>query len=428
MGAVGSRRYLAYIEESEIGVMPVTEPTGVTNHLADAQTVPQDDDVDGNESPKEAQPNKEYVATVEAEITIAEGETFTIALEGADEEMGTYAEVSVLYANSSADGALVLEAGTVLGRYRWNDEDPAWVNVVIATTDAAATGSVNVFRNAVELKRIRNTGGSGINVNRTEMQSQELRDDRQIEDMRLGNRRPELSIPFELSYEAFDDLLAAALWGDWTANVLKAGVTRHSFTIEEGFTDVDVYKEVQGALVNQFQLSIQPDSMITGTFAMVALRASDASKESVAPSAVVDVATNAPYDSFTGELKIAGEVVADIAGINLNLQNGAEAKFAVLGGQNAYRMLEGRSNLTLEINADFKDSTHYDRFLNETEVAIEFEIVDTEGNKYAYSLPRVKYTGNNPTVTENDVTQQLSAIALRDSGIESQIQITRTDG
>lgn len=426
MGAAGSFRYLAYLKEDKLGELPVTEPSGSSNHLADDQTVPQAASEDGNGGELEAEVNREYVARVDTEITIAEGETLTVSLEGADEESGSYSEVKELYSESSSDGDLVIEAGEILGRYRWNKDDPKWLKLVMSTTDSSASGSLSVFRNTPELKRIRNTGGNGINTTRNEMQSEELRDDRQIADHRLGNRRAELDIPFELSYESFDDFLEAALWGSWDNDEMKAGTTEHSFTIEEGFTDVDVYKEINGALVNEMSLEIQPDSMITGSFSMLALRARDPHDHSLTPESVVDVSTRAPFDSFNGELKIDDEVVADIAGISLQLQNGVDPKFAVLGGQNAYRMLVGRSRLSGTINADFKDSSHYERFLKETEIHLEFEIEDLDGNKYIFEMPRTKYnSGQQASVSENDVTLDIPVMMLRDDELKSQLKITR---
>lgn len=65
------------------------------------------------------------------------------------------------------------------------------------------------------MKLLRNTGGGGIQMQRDSLQSQEMRSDRQIAAMRLGNKRPTLEVPFEFSYGSFDDLLEGALFGEW---------------------------------------------------------------------------------------------------------------------------------------------------------------------------------------------------------------------
>ena len=66
-----------------------------------------------------------------------------------------------------------------------------------------------------DMKLLRNTGDS-LDLTRNQIQSGELRDDRGIVDARQGNDRPQGNIDFELSFEAFDDFLAAALFGLWT--------------------------------------------------------------------------------------------------------------------------------------------------------------------------------------------------------------------
>lgn len=63
--------------------------------------------------------------------------------------------------------------------------------------------------------RLRNTGGSGLINNRTNITSDEIRADRQIIESRLGQNQPDLSVPFELSFDSFDDLIQGAMGGSW---------------------------------------------------------------------------------------------------------------------------------------------------------------------------------------------------------------------
>jgi hypothetical protein len=62
----------------------------------------------------------------------------------------------------------------------------------------------------------RNNGGSGLVVSRSALVSGEFRTDRMIPAAILGNNQVGLEIPFELSMDSFDDLLEAALFGQWT--------------------------------------------------------------------------------------------------------------------------------------------------------------------------------------------------------------------
>jgi len=81
-------------------------------------------------------------------------------------------------------------------------------------------------------KRLRTTGGSGLMNNRTNITSNEIRDDRQIIVSRLGQNQPDVAIPFELSYDSYDQLIQGAMGGEWkggrtisaTASVTTGGV------------------------------------------------------------------------------------------------------------------------------------------------------------------------------------------------------------
>ena len=79
------------------------------------------------------------------------------------------------------------------------------------------------------MNTIRNTGGSGIKYDRSMIQSNEMRADRAIADVSQGNKKPALEIPFEMSFESFDDFLEAGLGGSW---VPEKSSTGHTATID----------------------------------------------------------------------------------------------------------------------------------------------------------------------------------------------------
>lgn len=116
--------------------------------------------------------------------------------------------------------------------------------------------------------QLRNTGTT-LMTQKESFQSEEIRNDRQIVDLRHGTRTAEGDINFELSYGAFDDWLEAALFGTWATNVLKVGVTPKSFTVERAFDDVSQYFPFTGVMVNTMSLSISPNAMVTGTFGVI---------------------------------------------------------------------------------------------------------------------------------------------------------------
>jgi hypothetical protein len=73
------------------------------------------------------------------------------------------------------------------------------------------------------LAKIRNTGGSGITNERSSLQSGEIRVDRGISDIRLGQNQPGISIPVEFSYASFDSFLRGAFGSRWIGGVSITG-------------------------------------------------------------------------------------------------------------------------------------------------------------------------------------------------------------
>ena len=344
------------------------------------------------------------------------------------------------------------------------------------------------------MKLLRNTGGGGIQMQRDSLQSQEMRSDRQIAAMRLGNKRPTLEVPFEFSYGSFDDLLEGALFGEWAAayNItaqtvsvdsvnntfsrsteswitdgvqvgdrivttgfedpenngtflvsevselvitcetatglktasgdigvavtttrqrLKQGVTGKSYTIEEGFTDIGQHQNIKGALVNQFSLAIATNAMVTGSFSLIGKSASPYSGTPLDESPEAAPTTD-PFDSYTGSITEGGSS-AVVTAVNISLNNGVEAFFECFA-DTAHRMGAGRANLTGSLSAFFEDAVTANKFLNETESALVFSLIDLDGNEYVVTIPRIKYTGTTKSVSENNIVLDYPWQALAD--------------
>jgi len=273
-------------------------------------------------------------------------------------------------------------------------------------------------------KPLRNTGGGGIKVARQSLQSAEYRQDRAIAGVRLGNKTPTLDVPFEFSYTSFDEFLEAALFGSWTTNVLKQGVTKKFFTVEEGFTDIAQYQTLTGAMVNDFSLDIKPNAMITGSFSLLGLVASAFAGSSIDANPEA-AETASPFDSYTGSLKEGGASIAIVTGLSLKLANGLEHFFALFNKDPA-KIGVGRANLTGTLSCYFESAAMANKFLAETESSLEFTLTDLAGNSYTFLVPRIKYTGADRTLAENNISIDLPFQALYDPTEATALKITRT--
>lgn len=268
--------------------------------------------------------------------------------------------------------------------------------------------------------------GTSLGLSKDAVQSEEIRDDRQIAVHRHGNRKVGGDIKGELSYGTYDTLLEAVLCGTWTADVLKAGTTRRSFTFERKFADIVQYLRYTGCELNSLELSVAPNQMVGISFGIVGQDQS-IDQTAITGATYASLGTVEPFDSFTGTITEGGSAIATVTELSLKLENGIDPQFAI-GSTTTRRPTIGRSKLTGKLTAYFESEALLEKFQNETESSLEFTLTDLAGNAYTFSVPKVKYNSGQPDVSgESSVTINLDFQALYDSVSGSNIVITRAN-
>jgi hypothetical protein len=270
---------------------------------------------------------------------------------------------------------------------------------------------------------IRHTGTT-LGLSKDAVESEELREDRQIAHFRHGNKSVTGDINFEMSYGGLDDLIQATLCGTWSNNVLKAGTTRRSFTVERYHQDISKYLRSSGCQFNYMSLNVAPNSMVTGAFGIIG-SGFTTSGSALGSSSYSAETTTAPFDSFTGSITEGGSAIAIITALELQIDNGMEALY-VVGSADTLLPSIGKSSVTGSVTAYFENTTLIDKFISETSSAIQFTLTDAAGNDYIFSLPNIKYNSGNPEVSGPEaITVTLDFVALYNSSDASQIKITR---
>lgn len=276
------------------------------------------------------------------------------------------------------------------------------------------------------MKRLRHTS-SNLGLTKQTITSSEIRADRQISDLRHGNRQVGGDVAFEFSFGSFDDFLESALFGAWATNVLKAGTTMKSFTIERYFADITQYMQMTGCVVNQLSLRIAPNAMVTGSMSIIGKDMVMSGTTLDAAGGYDDTTTNSPFDSFSGTLSEGGSNIATVTALELNLDNGLTPAM-VVGSATSPQLLTGASNLTGSLTAYFENLTLLNKFINETESSLSIALnTDGTGKDYTLLIPRLKYTGGELPVTaaNEGILLNMPFQALRDPTEASNIKITR---
>ncbi len=271
------------------------------------------------------------------------------------------------------------------------------------------------------MKELRHSG-CDLSLNRKTIESDEIRDDRHMGHFLPGEKSVSGDIEFELSFGGFDDLLAAAFYGNWSGNILQTGTREQSLTVERGFTDIDQYQVFTGCVPDEMRFSIQPGSLISGT---VSLKGKTMALSDTPLDTVPDPANdNAPMDSFQGFLREGGNLLAVAAGVDVKVENGTAAVFT-LGADTAHQFSAGRSRVSGELTAYFENSALISKFVNGVSSSLEIEMAG-EGGRYQLLLPNILYTGAElPVRGDEAVVITLPFAALYDETEQTNIQITR---
>lgn len=269
---------------------------------------------------------------------------------------------------------------------------------------------------------------SSLDINIATLESEELRSDSETADFRLGARSVEGNITGEMSFGTFDLLIAAALRGQWTENVLKGGVERQSFTFVDYNADIPTgqYTIYRGCEVNSMVFSLSAENMTTVEFGIVG-RSMEIANTLPAGSSVEEATTTSPMDGFSGRLLEGGKEVSVITELGLTVENGIEPRF-VVGSKFSIEPSVGRRAVTGTANVYFLDNTLRKKYLDEVETSITFDLIDPSNpaQKYTVEIPRVKFTeAPRPVDGEGDIMLNMGYRGLLSPVDGTSIKITR---
>ena len=186
------------------------------------------------------------------------------------------------------------------------------------------------------------------------------------------------------------------------------------------------YYVYTGVEYNTLNLTVAPVGTLTGSFGTIG-RDMSVNETEPAGSVLGTTSANCPFNGFTGSVKVDGSIISIITELTLTLENGLEARNVVGSDLTEYPTI-GRSTLTGSATMYFENAQQVEKFINETESSLEFELNDGT-NKYEFLIPRITYTGGaNPDVSgAGAITLAVPFQALvDDTTVLSNIQIDRS--
>lgn len=266
-----------------------------------------------------------------------------------------------------------------------------------------------------------------LDLTKQRVQSGDITGDRMVRHDRHGNRNAVGDVVVELRNAVYDDLLASAMFSPWTNNTgapdtIKVGTTVRSLSIEDYAADIDQAKLYTGMVVSQASFSIKPNQMVQSTFSFVGKDVSIGATEKTITAA----ANNAPFDAYSGSLQVAGVASAAITGIDFSINNNVAPTF-VIGSASTPQLEYGFANVEGTITAYFEDASLVNRFINETETALDVTVGDGAAS-YTFKFPRTKFNGA-PTPVGGPASRMVTIpfVALFDTTLATNLQISRPE-
>lgn len=262
--------------------------------------------------------------------------------------------------------------------------------------------------------QLRNTGTTLKQTTET-IVSEEIRADRQISGMTHGVPSIAGDISGEMSFKTYDLLLEAALLGTWDKDMVKTGVKRRSFSVLRHHTDITdkPYMLFTGVQVGGFALSMSTDGKVGIVFNCIG-RGGQLLSSLPAGSALGESTTTPIFNSFRGSASVGGQSSSILTEASVELNNNMNPR-NVLFSASSLSPSVGRSDAKLQVSAYFENAKLIETYLNETEIAISFDLVDSLSNKLTFSFPRCKLEANMPEVTgEDDIILSTPVQALLD--------------
>ena len=267
-----------------------------------------------------------------------------------------------------------------------------------------------------------------LDLSKERVQGNDIQPDRMTRVDRHGNRNAVGDIVADLRKGDYDDLLESAFFNDFSTDTLKVGVDPKFLTLQDTAFNISETRTFTGMAVSSVNFSIAPNQMVVTTFSMVGKDMTQGSSGGT----VDDASDNAPFDSYSGTIGIGdtgGSLTNSgcITSIDLTLDNSLAPTFCV--GEDTTPQLEfGRAVVEGTVTFYYEDASIINRFLNETETALQFSVDDPTGtNPYTILLPKVKFNGAAVPVSDpQSRVITVPIVALYDSVEESNIVLTRT--
>lgn len=212
---------------------------------------------------------------------------------------------------------------------------------------------------------------------------------------------------------------------------LRNGTTAKSYLFEKEFAGVSTtFQSYAGMRVGSMNMSIQSKSILSGSFTFMGK--SQATASTTLASVTVAATTN-PVMNASGNVGRIWEGSDAVTGVSfktitLDLNNNPREQDAT-GTDALVGVGTGRAEITGSLTAYFENNNLINKFVAGTATSLRFQVTDSDGNSYIFTIPSVRFTDADTLATgpNNDVMVNLSWSAYIDASGLYAIQVDILD-
>lgn len=211
-------------------------------------------------------------------------------------------------------------------------------------------------------------------------------------------------------------------------HVFKPGATQPSFSVEKVFSN-GYYSLINGAKVNQIEMSFGGDGELTSTIGLLGC-AETMNKKSAAQDANITTIPMNRLNNFQASLKIDNKDVAVATELSLTIPFGLDDGGYAIGSKGyRTRINEGIISPSGKLTAFFDDDTFVQKAINSTITSL--QIILTKGeDSMTIDVPEVMFARKTPSIEgTTGITQELDYSAFfKNNDLNSCIRFTLING
>jgi len=212
--------------------------------------------------------------------------------------------------------------------------------------------------------------------------------------------------------------------------LLENGVTEQSMIVEVENVDIGEFQLFNGVRVGSMAMSMTPGGIITQTFGTQGIK--ETAAQATASTGAAVAADTSPSMNSVDNISLITEggtlSTLDFTRLDLNISIALRDQGAI-GNLNMVGIGTGTINVSGTLEAYLEDATLYDKYLAFTDSSLSFLVQDSDGNGYAYDIPKLNFTSGERTIPgiDQDVLLTLGFQGKLDAGgaLGQTIGITR---